>query len=185
MSVSSAFYPFSSNSSAGIFSFEPFDFSAWWDSIDITDILIGGGVIAGIAGLIALIVAFGPAIVAGISSIFASVFATTSVLAMIGFIIQGVLSILMSIATIYLFADTLFNMGGLFFDIQSGTGVFMDKMVQKFSAYPSFSSLIIQMDSAMTTASGSYFNPPVTFTNIMSRLGIGEAVDTIITCALN
>lgn len=80
----------------------------------------------------------------------------------------------------------IMNVGSLV-DIVKGTFQGQDYWLQKLehviAGYPSFQSLITAMDSQFSALS-QYFTPPLTFTRILQVTGIGDAVNTIIVCAV-
>lgn len=78
------------------------------------------------------------------------------------------------------------NVGSLV-DIVKGTVMGQDAWLSKLEnvlkGYPSFQSVIASMDSQMS-ALGAYFNPVPTFSRILAITGIGDAVNSIIVCAV-
>ena len=94
---------------------------------------------------------------------------------------MSLVSLIISVIMVYLNFGTIKD---LLLGIREDSSTWLDKIVNLFSQYPTFNSLIADMDSNMTSLSGSYFNPAVTFTSILQTFGIGDAVNTIITCAL-
>ena len=68
-------------------------------------------------------------------------------------------------------------------DAAKGQNVWLSKLETALSHYPSFSSVIASMDSAMSSI-GTFFSPPLTFTHIIQTFGIGDAVNSIIVCAV-
>lgn len=95
--------------------------------------------------------------------------------------IMSLVSLVISVIMVYLNFNTIKD---LLFGIREDSSTWLDKIVNLFSQYPTFNSLIADMDTQMTSLSGSYFSPAVTFTSILQTFGIGDAVNTIITCAL-
>lgn len=119
-----------------------------------------------------------------IGEIFETVFGASSLLIKLIFIVQAIMSLVslvISVIMVYLNFSTIKD---LLFGIREDSSTWLDKIVNLFSQYPTFNSLIADMDTQMTSLSGSYFSPAVTFTSILQTFGIGDAVNTIITCAL-
>ena len=119
-----------------------------------------------------------------VGSIFEFLFGTSSLLIKIAFIFQTFMGLLSAILSAILLFSNLGMIKNLITGVTDDSDVFLDKIVQMFSQYPDFNTLIAQMDSNMTSLSSSYFTPPVTFTSILNTFGIGEAFNTILTCAL-
>ncbi len=101
----------------------------------------------------------------------------------LGFIIQGIFAIIFGFASL-VFA--ILNFGSIV-DLVKGTAlgqnVWLEKLENVISGYPSFSSVISSMDAQLSSV-GQYFNPALTFTRILEITGIGDAVNTIIVCAV-
>lgn len=106
-----------------------------------------------------------------------------SLMAKVGFIIQGIFSIIFGIASLIF---TIMNFGTLV-DIVKGTvqgqSVWLEKLENVVKGYPSFQSLVTSLDSQLS-ALDSYFSPSLTFTRILNITGIGDAVNTIVVCAV-
>lgn len=106
-----------------------------------------------------------------------------SLLQKVGYLVQGVFSIIFGIASL-IFAITNF---GTLVDIVKGTvqgqSVWLEKLSNVVKGYPSFQSLVTSLDSQLS-ALDSYFSPSLTFTRILNITGIGDAVNTIIVCAV-
>ena len=106
-----------------------------------------------------------------------------SLQAKIGFIIMGAVSILSSIFSLIM---VILNFGQIV-DVISGTmkgqSFWLEKLENVVKHYPSFQSLVTTMDSNLSSI-GNYFTPPLTFTYILQVTGIGDAVNTIIICAV-
>lgn len=119
-----------------------------------------------------------------IGEIFETVFGASSLLIKLLFIIQAIMSLVslvVSVIMVYLNFNTIKD---LLLGIREDSSTWLDKIVNLFSQYPTFNSLIADMDSSMSSLSSSYFHPAVTFTSILQTFGIGDAVNTIITCSL-
>ncbi len=99
------------------------------------------------------------------------------------FVVQGILSIVFGFASL-VFA--LLNFDSLL-DILKGTvqgsSFWMEKLQNVVSGWPSFQSLVQTMDSQFSSLS-TYFTPPITFSYILSITGIGDAVNSIVVCAV-
>lgn len=106
-----------------------------------------------------------------------------SLFAKLGFVFQGILTIVFGFASL-VFA--ILNFGSLA-DIVSGTvkgsSYWLEKLQNVLGDYPSFSSLVSSMDSQFS-ALDNYFTPPITFSYILQITGIGDAVNTIVICAV-
>lgn len=119
-----------------------------------------------------------------VGEIFETVFGASSLLIKVVFIFQAILSLISLIVSVILLYLNFDNIKDLIVGIKDGSDTWLDKIVNLFSQYPTFNSLISEMDSNMTSLSGSYFSPAVTFTSILQTFGIGDAVNTILTTAL-
>ena len=106
-----------------------------------------------------------------------------SLFAKIGFVIQGIFSIIFAFASL-VFA--IMNVGSIV-DLIKGTvqgqSFWMEKLSNVVKGYPAFNELVLDLDSNLLALS-SYFDPPVTFTRILQVTGIGDAVNSIVVCAV-
>lgn len=106
-----------------------------------------------------------------------------SLFAKIGFIVQGIFSLVFGLASL-LFA--VLNFGSIV-DLVRGTvrgqSFWMEKLQNVLSGYPSFASLVDAMDAELGSI-GNYFTPPLTFSRVLAVTGIGDAVNSIIVCAV-
>lgn len=107
----------------------------------------------------------------------------SSLQAKIGWFIGGIVAILGGISSLIF---TILNVDTLV-DLISGTvkgqSFWLEKLENVIKGYPSFQSLVSQMDAQLSSL-GTYFTPPLTFTRILTMFGIGDAVNTIIVCAV-
>lgn len=106
-----------------------------------------------------------------------------SLLGKLSFIIKGIFAIIFGFASL-VFAILNFKS---IVDVVTGTirgqAFWLEKLENVIKGYPSFQSLVIDMDNHLS-AMGTFFNPPLTFTKILQTTGIGDAVNTIIVCAV-
>lgn len=120
-----------------------------------------------------------------VGSIFEILFGTSSFLLKVAFIFQTLMGLVSAIFSLILLFNNLGMIRNLISGVTDNTDTFLDKLVNIFSQYPNFNTLIGQMDSAMVSLqAGTYFRPAVTFTSIINTFGIGEAFNTIMSCAL-
>ena len=91
-------------------------------------------------------------------------------------VIVGIFSLIFMILNIKQIKDVVT-------DTVSGQNVWLSKLQDALGAYPSFQSVIAAMDGAMSSI-GTFFSPPLTFTQIIQTFGIGDAVNSIIVCAV-
>lgn len=119
-----------------------------------------------------------------VGGIFEFLFGTSSLLIKIAFIFQTIMGLISAIFSLILLFNNLGMIKDLITGVTDDTGTFLDKLVSMFSQYPDFNSVIAGMDSSMSSLSSSYFSPPVTFTSILQTFGIGDAFNTILSCAL-
>ena len=119
-----------------------------------------------------------------IGEIFETVFGASKILIQLSFIVQGIMGLVSTVITVIMVYLNFNTIKDLLLGIREDSSTWLDKIVNLFSQYPTFNSLIADMDTQMTSLSGSYFSPAVTFTSILQTFGIGDAVNTIITCAL-
>lgn len=107
----------------------------------------------------------------------------SSLQAKIGWFIGGIVAILGGISSLLF---TILNVDTLV-DLVKGTvqgqNFWLEKLENIIKGYPSFQDLVTQMDGQMSALS-TYFTPPLTFTRILTMFGIGDAVNTIIVCAV-
>ena len=120
----------------------------------------------------------------GVSGVFETLFNTSSWLLKLGFVIQTIMGLISLVFSVILLFKNFGTIKDLMLGVTDGSDKWLDKIVNLFSQYPTFSSLIADMDASMTSLSTSYFTPPVTFTSILQTFGIGDAFNTICTCAL-
>ena len=118
-----------------------------------------------------------------VGSIFEFLFGTSPFLLKIAFIFQTLMGLVSAIFSVILLFSNLGMIKNLISGVTDNTDTFLDKIVSMFSQYPDFNTVISSMDSQMGSLS-TYFSPPVTFTSILNTFGIGEAFNTIFTCAL-
>lgn len=107
----------------------------------------------------------------------------SSIQAKIGWFISGIVVILGGISSaifMILNVDTLVD---LVKGTVQGQNFWLEKLENIIKGYPSFQDLVRQMDGQMSALS-TYFTPPLTFTRILTMFGIGDAVNTIIVCAV-
>lgn len=101
----------------------------------------------------------------------------------LSFIVKGIFAILAAISGL-IFA--WMNIGSII-DLVKGTvqgqSFWMEKLSNVVKGYPAFGELIVGLDNNLSALS-TYFSPPVTFTRILQVTGIGDAVNTIIVCAV-
>ena len=101
----------------------------------------------------------------------------------IGYIVQGIFAVINAVFSLIFLT---MNFGSLV-DIVRGTvqgqSVWLEKLENVVKGYPSFQSLVTSLDSQLS-ALDSYFTPSLTFTRILNITGIGDAVNTIIVCAV-
>ena len=106
-----------------------------------------------------------------------------SLFAKIGFVIQGIFSLIFGFASL-VFA--IMNFGSLV-DLVKGTvtgaSYWLEKLEHVIAGYPSFQSLISSMDVQFSGLS-QFFTPPVTFTRILQITGIGDVFNSVVVCAV-
>lgn len=120
-----------------------------------------------------------------IGSIFETVFGASSTLIKIVFIFQALLSVVSLIVSAILVYQNIDTIVDLMTGVYEGNSAWLDKLVSIFSQYPAMEDVIADVDHAMVNTSGAnYFTPALTLTGIIQTFGIGDAVNTIITCAL-
>ena len=64
-----------------------------------------------------------------------------------------------------------------------GQSFWMEKLSNVVKGYPAFNDLVLGLDNNLSSLS-DYFSPPLTFTRVLQVTGIGDAVNTIIVCAV-
>jgi hypothetical protein len=106
-----------------------------------------------------------------------------SLAAKIGFIFKGLVAIVMSIFSLILVILNLNSIVDVIKGTVQGQSFWLEKLENVISNYPSFQSVVTTMDSHLS-AVGTYFTPPLTFSYILRVTGIGDAVNTIIVCAV-
>ena len=98
-------------------------------------------------------------------------------------IIRGMFAAVMGIFSLMFVIQNVKQIADVVGDATKGQDVWLSKLESALSHYPSFTSVIASMDSAMASI-GTFFNPPLTFTHIIQTFGIGDAVNSIIVCAV-
>lgn len=106
-----------------------------------------------------------------------------SIWAKIVIVFAGLVGIVGNIASL-IFA--VLNVGSIV-DVVKGTvlgqDVWLSKLENVLKGYPSIQSLIASMDSQLSSMA-AFFNPVPTFSRILQVTGIGDAVNSIIVCAV-
>lgn len=106
-----------------------------------------------------------------------------SLFAKVAFVVQGIFTLIFGFASL-IFA--IFNFKSIV-DIIKGTvkgsSFWLEKLQNIVSGYPSFQTLVQNMDLQLSSM-GTFFSPPLTFSRILSVTGIGDAVNAIIICAV-
>lgn len=124
-------------------------------------------------------------VVVGVGAVFETVFAASSLLIKIAFIFQALVSIVSFIFSAILVYKNIDTVVDIMRGVYEGNASWLDKLVNIFSQYPAFDSVIADVDRAMaSTAGANYFDPALTLTGIIQTFGIGDAFNTIITCAI-
>lgn len=98
-------------------------------------------------------------------------------------IIKGMFAAVMGIFSLIFVIQNVKQIADVVSDATKGQNVWLSKLESALGHYPSFSSVIASMDSAMSSI-GTFFSPPLTFTHIIQTFGIGDAVNSIIVCAV-
>ena len=115
--------------------------------------------------------------------IFSFSWALGSLQAKIGFIITGIISIVSGIFSLIFVILNFSSIVDLIKGTYQGQAFWLEKLENVISNYPSFQGLVNSMDAQMSSL-GQYFTPPITFSYILRMTGIGDAVNTIIVCAV-
>ena len=98
-------------------------------------------------------------------------------------ILKGMFAAIMGVFSLFFVIQNVKQITDVVSDAAKGQNVWLSKLESALSHYPSFSSVIASMDSAMSSI-GTFFSPPLTFTRIIQTFGIGDAVNSIIVCAV-
>lgn len=98
-------------------------------------------------------------------------------------IIKGIFATIMGIFSLFFVIQNVKQITDVVSDAAKGQNVWLSKLETALSHYPSFTSVIASMDDAMSSI-GAFFSPPLTFTYIIQTFGIGDAVNSIIVCAV-
>ena len=106
-----------------------------------------------------------------------------SLSAKIGFIFQGLVTIVMGIFQLIMVILNFSSIVDVIKGTMKGQSFWLEKLENVISEYPSFQSLVTSMDANLSSI-GTYFTPPLTFSYILRVTGIGDAVNTIIVCAV-
>lgn len=120
-----------------------------------------------------------------IGSLFETVFGMSSLLIKIVFIFQALISVVSFIFSAILVYKNIDTVVDIMRGVYEGNATWLDKLVNIFSQYPAFDSVIADMDKSMvSTAGANFFEPTLTFSGIIQTFGIGDAFNTIVTCAI-
>lgn len=106
-----------------------------------------------------------------------------SLFAKIGFVFQGLVTIVMGIFSLIMVILNFSSILDVIKGTMEGQSFWLEKLENVIKGYPSFQSLITSMDANLASI-GTYFSPPLTFSYILRVTGIGDAVNTIIVCAV-
>lgn len=101
----------------------------------------------------------------------------------ISFIVKGIFAILAAISGLIFAWMNISSLVDIVKGTVQGQSFWLEKLSNIVEGYPSFQELIIDLDSNFL-ALNNYFSPPVTFTRILQVTGIGDAVNSIIVCAV-
>jgi hypothetical protein len=106
-----------------------------------------------------------------------------SLFAKIGFVIQGIFSIIFAFISLVFAFMNVDSIIDLVKGTVQGQSFWMEKLSNVVKGYPAFNDLVIGLDNNLSALS-DFFTPPLTFTRILQVTGIGDAVNTIIVCAV-
>ena len=106
-----------------------------------------------------------------------------SLSAKVGFVIQGIFSLISTFASLVFAIMNVNSIVDLVKGTVQGQGFWMEKLSNVVKGYPAFNELVVGLDNNLSALS-NYFTPPLTFTRILQVTGIGDAVNSIIVCAV-
>lgn len=106
-----------------------------------------------------------------------------SLLAKVGFVVQGIFSLIFGFVSLVFAIMNVDSIVDLVKGTVQGQSFWMEKLSNVIKGYPAFNDLVISLDGNLSALS-SWFTPPVTFTRILQVTGIGDAVNSIIVCAV-
>ena len=106
-----------------------------------------------------------------------------SLLAKVGFVVQGIFSIIFAFVSLFFAVMNVDSIVDLVKGTVQGQTFWMEKLSNVVKGYPAFNDLVLGLDANLSALS-TYFTPPVTFTRILQVTGIGDAVNSIVVCAV-
>lgn len=106
-----------------------------------------------------------------------------SLLGKISFVIKGIFSLVFAFIGLMFAFMNVDSIIDLVKGTVQGQSFWMEKLSNVVKGYPAFNDLVVGLDNNLSALS-TYFTPPVTFTRILQVTGIGDAVNTIIVCAV-
>lgn len=106
-----------------------------------------------------------------------------SLFAKLGFVIQGIFSIIFGFASLVFAILNFDSIVDLVKGTVQGQSFWMEKLSNVVKGYPAFGDLVTGLDNNLA-ALGDFFSPPLTFTRILQVTGIGDAINSIVVCAV-
>ena len=106
-----------------------------------------------------------------------------SLFAKLGFVIQGIFNIIFGFASLVFAILNFDSIVDLVKGTAQGQSFWMEKLSNVVKGYPAFGDLVTNLDNNLA-ALGGFFTPPLTFTRILQVTGIGDAVNSIVVCAV-
>ena len=106
-----------------------------------------------------------------------------SLFAKLGFVIQGIFSIIFGFTSLIFAILNFDSIVDLVKGTVQGQSFWMEKLSNVVKGYPAFSDLVTGLDNNLA-ALGDFFSPPLTFTRILQVTGIGDAINSIVVCAV-
>lgn len=101
----------------------------------------------------------------------------------LAFIFKGILAILAAFSGLVFAWMNISSLIDIVKGTVQGQSFWLEKLSNVVKGYPSFQELIVGLDNNLSALS-DYFTPPLTFTRILQVTGIGDAVNSIIVCAV-
>ena len=106
-----------------------------------------------------------------------------SLFAKLGFVIQGIFSIIFGFTSLIFAILNFDSIVDLVKGTVQGQSFWMEKLSNLVKGYRAFSDLLTSLDNNLA-ALGDFFSPPLTFTRILQVTGIGDAINSIVVCAV-
>ena len=107
----------------------------------------------------------------------------SSIFGKLGQIVAGIFTMISGIASLIFAILNFDSLVDIIKGVTDNGSSWLEKLEHVVGGYPSFQSLVNSMDGQLSSLS-TFFQPALTFTRILQVTGIGDAVNSIVICAV-